>query len=173
MHVSKPVNKRKAGLTLLEAVIALALWGILSTGVFLTWHHISRASQEIRASQSAFENARVAMDALIMNMQMAWDIELITGTNDVLQRLTLWERDPQGRPHAYRFYFDINALPGQAKFQRLEFGTNNEFAANIAVIRITYVENSRMNIFIETGCEFPVTLTGSVDVRYKNISINP
>ncbi|MCL2215899.1 MAG: type II secretion system GspH family protein [Defluviitaleaceae bacterium] len=167
--------KRSKGLTLLEATIALALWLVLSTGVFLTWHHITQASVALRARQNAFENARVAMDALIMNMQMSWDIELINDSDGILRQLTLYERDPLGGVHPYRFNFDAS-LPEEAiRHHRLEFG-DNEFAANIAVIRITYIAGSRMNIFIETGC-YPqsgrITLEASVDVRHKNVTVYP
>ena len=162
--------KSRSGLTLLEAVIALALWLVLSIGIFLVWQHTALSGADMIERQTAFENARISMDALIMNFQLARRITLQTDSNDVLQRLTLNQRNPLGIFENYVFRFNVNALPASAQFQRLEFG-NNEFAANIAEIKITYVDDNRMVIKIITGCDDPIILHGSVDVRYKPVEI--
>ena len=162
--------KSRKGFTLMEVTIALALWLILSAGVFFVWQHSAHSGMALLEQQSAFENARISMDALIMNFQMAQTITLQTDNNDILQLLTLTQRDPQGRLHDYRFYFDVNAAEGTAKHHRLEFGTNNEFAANIAEIRIIH-NADHMQITITTGCEEPIILRGSACVRFKCVTV--
>ena len=161
------------GFTLLEATIALALFLILSTGVLFIWQYAAGRSMDIVARQNAFENARASMDALVMNLQMANTIVLETDAEHVLQQLTMTQRNPQGQPHNYIFYFDRHALPGEAKHHRLEFGLNNEFASNIALVHITYDSaNGQMHITVRTDClppAIPVVLEGSVDVRFKTV----
>ena len=163
------IPKSKQGFTLLEAVIALALWLILSAGIFAVWQHSALSSTGMMERQSAFENARIAMDAIKMNLQMSRTIQLQTNANDSLQLLRMNQRDPYGIWENYTFRFLVTAAPTSARFQRLEFG-DNEFASNIANIEIIYIEN-RMEIKITTGCEEPVVIKGSVCVRYKDVII--
>ena len=165
------MSRRTKGVTLLELTIAIAAWMILSLSVFLLWQHTSGTTVNMLTRQNAFENARASMDALTMNIQMANAITLETTGDNVLERLTLTERDPQGQLHNYVFDFNVNALPGTARYQVLRFGAN-EFASNIARIYVTYAPSGRrMDISVKTGCDEPIVLHGSVDVRYKNITI--
>ena len=164
-------KKASRGFTLLEATIALSIWMLLSLGIILIWQHASSRSEALLSRQNAFENARGSMDAIIMNIQMAHTIRLEVGHDYTLERLTLTERDPQGRLHNYIFYFDINAPQGTPKFNRLEFGLNNEFASGIALVRIEPVGYRHINITIHTDCLYPVILEGSVDIRYKALTI--
>lgn len=159
-----------SGFTLFEAVIALALWLILSLGIFLVWQHSALMGAELLERQSAFENARISMDALIMNFKLSRRITLYTDGNDVLQLLVLNQLNPQGRFKNYTFRFNANASLGTARHHRLDFG-NNEFASNIAKIQIQYIKESRMQITITTGCPNPIILEGSVDVRYKDVVV--
>jgi host factor-I protein len=66
------------GFTLLEITIVLALWLILSMGVFAVWQHTIGAGAEMQARQNALENARIAMDGIKMNFQMSRRIVLDT-----------------------------------------------------------------------------------------------
>ena len=156
--------------TLLEVVIALALWLILSTGIFLVWQHSALSGAHLLEQQNAFENARLSMDALIINFQLARKITLQTDSNNVLQLLTLNQRNPLGIFEDYVFRFNVNASPASAQYQRLEFG-NNEFAANIAEIKIIYIDGNHMDITVTTGCDEPIVLHGSVDVSYKDVTV--
>jgi len=154
----------KKGFTLLEVTIALALWLILSAGVIFLWQYSTRMGQNLIARQNNFENARVAMDGLLMNIQMAQEILLITDSRldeeNVLRHITLTGLTPGGALHGYQFHFDAAAVKCVgAMYRRLSFarqvGTavpTNEFATNITMVRITYIEGSRLDIFIETGC---------------------
>jgi prepilin-type N-terminal cleavage/methylation domain-containing protein len=162
---------RKRGFTLLEAVIALALWAVLSAGIAVIWQSTSRASVHIIQGQDAFENARASMDAILTNLHMADTILLETDYNHVLKRLTLTQRNPSGNPHNYIFYFNIHARPGDAKFHRLEFGLHNEFASQIAKITLERKHKNRMSVTVITDGESAITLTGSADIRYKNVTI--
>ncbi|MCL2578031.1 MAG: type II secretion system GspH family protein [Defluviitaleaceae bacterium] len=153
------------GFTLLETVIALALWLILSAGIFMVWNYSTHRGTEMLERQSTFENARIAMDAMKMNFQLSRTIILRTGENDVLQSVTMNQLNPQGQWHDYRFTFNA----GQ---QRLTFpDAGNEFASDISEIRIAYVNSSRMRIKITTDCEEPIVLEGSVCVRYKSVTV--
>jgi len=145
------------GLTLLELVIALAIWGIISMGVFFLWHHTSGTAVVMLERQSAFERARGSMDALIMNIQMASHITLATDTNDRMQSMVIRARNPLGQLHDYAFTHVGNTL---------RIG-GNEFASNIERIYIVYVPGRRVDITIVTGCEEPIMLFSSVCVRYK------
>ena len=159
------------GFTLIEAVIGIALWMILSAGVLFLLQFSAARGSEILARQRALENARVAMDGLIMNFQMAHHFTLITeGNTDVLSRLDLYSINPAGAPHTYEFHFAPHALnQNHGQFQRLRFGRRpspQEFASGIAEIRI-FPEGYRMRIIITTGCPEPIILEGSVCVRHK------
>jgi type II secretory pathway pseudopilin PulG len=170
LHTNKH-KKKNHGLTLLEAVIALALFLILLAGVFLVWNYSASSSATMLERQSAFENARVSMDALIMNIQLARRIELRTNSNDVLQRLILNQRDPSGNFRNYVFHFDANAE--MLIFAESETpNASNEFASNISEIVIVYADESRMDITITTACPEPIVLQGSADVRYKDVVVN-
>jgi type II secretory pathway component PulJ len=165
------MNKPKGGFTLLEAVIALAVWMVLAAGVSSVWLHVSRTSTQVITTQNAFENARASMDALLVNLQMADTIRLETDRHHVLRRLTLTQRDPNGNPHDYIFYFSANARPGEAKYHRLEFGLNNEFASRIALVKLEQTGQNRMRVTVITDDEAALTLTGSADIRYKDVTV--
>jgi prepilin-type N-terminal cleavage/methylation domain-containing protein len=159
--------KRRRGFTLLEMIIALTLWLILSAGIFLVWQYSTHSATEMRLRQSAFENARIVMDALIMNIQMSRKITLQTNNND-LYRLTLNQLN-NNNWEDFNFGF-------RADGARLMFGTQ-EFATNIASIKIIPVEDTEMNIMrmqitVTTACDEPIILEGSVDTRYKCVSVN-
>jgi hypothetical protein len=169
-------NKIRRGFTLLEAVIALALWLLLSAGVFLVWQHSASSSEVLFARQNAFENARISMDALIMNLQMAHRIRIVNNVHG-FRRLDLQPR--QGPNPYYQFHFEMAAAQlnlgfvANADNRPHDFSRGNEFASNIAEIKMEYdCENKIMNITIKTDCNEPIILQGSVDVRYKYVVVN-
>lgn len=170
LSIAKKKDKQK-GFTLIELIIALSVWMVLSMSVLFIWQYTSNTVVNTITHQNAFENARASMDALVMNIQMANAITLETDGNNIMQRLTLTERNPQGQLHNYVFEFDVNAPQGALRRYRLIFG-QNEFADHIGRIYITYTPDRRMNIIVQTNCEEPVILRGSVDVRYKDVVVN-
>jgi hypothetical protein len=146
----------------LETVIALGVFLIFSLGVLFAWRYVAGASGNLLARQNAFENARAAIDAMVMNIQLADVIRLETGEDDMLRRLIMPGRDPQGVMRDYTFSFN-------AALNRLNF-SGNEFASRIAMVRVVYV-GQRMDITVVTDCDAPVVLEGSVDVRYKRVEL--
>ena len=150
---------KNKGLTLLELVIALGLWAILSASVFFLWQHTSGSSLNMLERQSAFERARGSMDTLIINAQMADEIIIVANPQNQMERITFWGLNPSGQRNDYIFEF----LPGT---QVLRLG-GQEFASNIAAIYVTHTPGRRMNFTIHTGCNEPIVLHSSVDVRYK------
>jgi len=155
--------KRKAGFTLLEATIALAVWAILSVSVIYVWHHVSARTQSVLARQSALENARVAMDALTINIQMAQTINLEVGPVFDLRVIHV---------DSFRFRFDYSLTHTSLRFQRMQFGDDaNHIAHYIYNVQIRPANDDRqLNITITTACEYPIILEGTVDIRYKNFT---
>jgi len=168
------MNRAQKGFTLLELTVALSVWMVLSLGVFVLWQHASNTTFGLLTHQNAFENARASMDVLIMNIQMANDIVLDTDNNDVLRTLIVPGRNPQGIIHPFRFEFNVNAPPGTPMHQVLAFGqgAENAFALNISRIYMVYVPGLRIDITIQTACDYPIILHGSVDVRHKNVVVS-
>jgi type II secretory pathway component PulJ len=157
------------GFTLIEAVTSLALWMILALGLMSIWQYTSRVSTAVIARQDRFENARVAMDPLLVNIQLAEFIRLEIDRDYVLKQMTLRQRNPEGHLHNYIFYFNVNALPGEAKHHRLEFGLNNEFASHIKKVFVRRESESYFSVMLETADDY--ILHGSADVRYKEIIV--
>lgn len=172
MYAAARIRKRRVrgGFTLLEAVIALAVFSLLAAGATRCWLYTTRAASRLLNTQEAFENARAAMDALTVNLQMAYEIKLKTDSDHVLEKLVLTELD-DGEPSVYEFYFKRSARPGEAKYHRLEFGQNNEFASHIEQVRLMVTDNHTVTITVITDDELgqPITLTGMVDVRHKKV----
>ena len=164
------LERKSRGATLLEVAIALAIWFILSAGILFVWVNTTQGSVRLIDHQSAFENARASMDALIINIQLASYIVLVTDSNDILQRLTLTQINQYNRPHNYIFTFNYNLPYTATQFQRLNLsGPGNELAGGIHSIVIVNENNTRLRITITTGCDDPIILEGRVDIRFKTI----
>lgn len=177
------VPKANGGLTLLEATIALAVFMVLSASIVAVWQHTARSAALLLARQHAFEQARGSLDVMVMNVQMAQSITLRTDTNDTLELMTLNQlrQNPNNpaaiEPWNFDFIFNINGAPGTIAHQTLRFsGPTNEFARNIGNIIVEvdrYPSPQRMYISIITAClspREPITVHGSIDIRYKNFS---
>ena len=169
MQTGKP---RRAGYTLLEVTIALSVWMILAASACQILVYTTRGSARIIDRQDAFENARAALDAIIVNIEMAETVLLETKPDGTLKKLTLTERAPNGFLAKYIFYYDGGAQPGEAKYRRLEFGLNDEFASRITALILTQ-NMGRIFITVEAApAEGPgIVLSASVDVRYKDVTV--
>ncbi len=111
----------------------------------------------------AFENARAAMDAILMNIQLADTIELKTDADDILSELHLTEIDPEGDRHAYVFEYDRDASTRETRYRKLNFN-GNEFASRISELRI--IKNGDL-LNIKISGEAAVTLECTASIRHK------
>jgi len=164
--------KKKRGFSLLEVVAAAGLMMVLSIGLFALWQNSIQQTEAIRARQNAYENARIAVDGLLRNIQMAYIITLTVDSNDNLNTLIARGINREDARHNFRFDFNINATPTMVQYyRRLVFG-QNEFANGIASVVITVdceIDPSRMYVTVTTLCE--IELHGSADVRYKDVTL--
>ena len=168
------MSKFKKGFTLLEVIVATAVWMILAVGASHFLWYTSQQSTNLLSGQEAFENARVAVDALTVNLQMADEIILNTDADGMLRHLSLRQINPGDRIHWFEFSYDINALPGTTRYNRLEFGGHNELASHLSEVRLTLSNNRQlMHITVTTSERLgnPVTLTSAVDIRYKRLTV--
>ena len=174
----KPVgaSRQNKGFTLLELVIALGVWMLLSVGVFMLWQHATGVSGRALQQQNVLENGRVAMDAMVRNIEIAHTVRIIADENDLLTRLEFPAYLTQVGIPSFTFTFN-------AQSRRLNFGGNNELASGIESIHMVYVPERRINITIQMAADDnedsplppgePLILHGSVDVRHKQVGVNP
>ena len=174
----------RKGLTLIELIVALAVFMVLSMSVMVVWHQSSQSVFYIFNRQNAFEQARGALDSMIMNVQMAHTVALTTDQHGNLELLVLTQLRDEATPTQprvfwnYVYYFDVNALPDQVgSYQRLRFsGPTNELARGIKSVVIELdreISPRRMYITITTACPPPreaVVVMGSVCLMYKNFT---
>jgi hypothetical protein len=174
----------RGGYTLLEVTIALGVWFVLSMSVLVAWRYAAHASGRLIVRQNAFENARGAMDIMLMHLQLSDIIYLDTHTHDsrenILRQMSLpidplpGDWDVRLFPPRFTFFFDATLPEDHLRYGRLELsGPGNELARHIALVRVTYIENQRMEIEIITTCEEPLVLEGSVCVKYKEVIVLP
>jgi type II secretory pathway pseudopilin PulG len=177
----------RKGYTLFEVTVALGIWLILSAGVLSVWRYAANASGNIIQRQDAFENARGAMDIMLMHIQLAGEVYIYTHNptingvthENVLRRLCLpvtpLVHEDEVRlnpPPRFTFLFDITLPQTHERHSRLELsGHGNEVARRLAYIRVDYTLDQRINIKIRTTCKVPIVLEGSVCVKYKRVTL--
>ena len=165
----------KKGFTLIEAIIALALFMILSIGVLFMWQYAARNARETIRVQTVLDNISIAMDALIANIELSHSIVLHTNNRDILRRLDLSGYYWDGSPHTYIFTFNPNALPHLTSFQSLFIGIpglgGQQFAYGIYSIKIVNKYYLRFDITITSACENPITITGSANIQHKHVTM--
>ena len=183
-------KKLNSGLTLLEATIALAIFMILSAGIISVWRHTSTTTARLLRHQSVFENARVSLDAILMNIQVAQmnvpgiaipnyvHLEINRYSNRLIRLRTPGiDSDGHSRPYA----IGLNTVQ-----HHLTMG-GIPFALYIADVLITpdndenpsriYVEIIAICIICDNPfCDNPdhpeqISLKGSVDVRYREVRV--
>ena len=166
---------KSGGFTLLELTAAIGLWMLLFAGVSMILNHSAGTTSSMLARQEAVENARVAMDALTINIQMADEIELRTDPDGMLRRLALRQISPLGRPETYEFIYDGDLSPYHVRYNRLHLsGPGNELASHLSEVRLTLSADMGILHISITTCDSlgePVTITSAVDIRYKFLTI--
>jgi len=162
----------KRGYTLLEVVIALGIWMVLVTSVLSVWHYTALTTGRIITRQNAFENARIAMDMMLANIQYA---------DEVFIQTVMYKGDPNTldtmrvspTPGHFTFAFINTTHLNEERHNRLEFsGGGNEVARFLARVVVYYIEGERIEIIVTTTCDEPIVLQGSVCVRYKRVFWN-
>ncbi|MCL2421957.1 MAG: prepilin-type N-terminal cleavage/methylation domain-containing protein [Defluviitaleaceae bacterium] len=173
--------KRSAtgGFTLLEMVVTMAIWMILIAGASRLLWYASSASANILNQQEALASARIAVDAIAVNVQMAEEIVLQTDGDGMLRSLSLRQISPQGNLEWYLFTYDRHAAIGTPGYRRLIFtgqrepnvpGGHNELASNLKAVQVRISEDRSLLYITVVSCDSwgePVTLQGTVDIRYK------
>ena len=168
------MSRSKGGFTLLEMVVVAAVSMILLLGASRLLWYTTQVSAGLLARQEALENARVAVDALTVNIQMAERIILNTDSDGMLRRLDLLQISPENDSWYYIFRYDRNAAPGSPGYKRLNFSGFNELASHLSEVRLTLSSNQQLihiTVTTDESLGEPVTLTGTVDIRYKVLII--
>ena len=158
-----------SGFTLIELIAALGLWVILLSGIFVVQWHSARVSAGLTDKQNAMENARVAVDMLAVNLQMAERFQLNTDAAGNLSSLRLYQLRPDACPqfshencinciHPYVFNY-LTFL------RRLNF-SGNELASGIDATRLIFCEDTKLMHISVTADDF--TLETWVDLRFKH-----
>lgn len=152
---------RRDGFTLIELLVVISVFTILLYGVSRLLIHTTEQSARITAQQESLESARIAVDALTVNLQMADEITLHTYADGALRRIYLFQIDSAGLRH--RFVFTNNRTANRLLF------SGNELASNINDVRLS-VDGGLMHIAVTAGEALgeSITLTGTVDIRYKD-----
>ena len=158
------------GMTLIELVVAIGVWSILIFGAAQILMHTTQSSVDIISSQSAHENARAAIDALTVNIQMADEIILQTHADGMLRHLITYQLNPNRVRTYYTFSYDAFAPPNAARFRVLQYSRNNELASDITEVRLR-LSDSGYFIYITVTADNEITLTGAVDIRYKELTV--
>ena len=162
----------KGGFTLLELTVAITLWMIVLVSATQMLLHVSRASYTVMSRQNKLESARIAIDKLETNVQMADEIILITGPGHMLRHVTLYQIDYKGDRHDFQFRFDATLPYYDTRHGRLEIGSNNVFnevSSHLGEVRMIMSEDRRLlHIIVSTDEDDPVTFTSTVDIRYKD-----
>ena len=158
------------GFTLIEALISLALFMLLSTGLLLLWQHTASIASRALVKQNALDNLHIAMDGLTSNIQFSHSLTLTTDSRQRLRRLDMQGYNPRGQHHTYFFTFNPYARPQDAIYKSLFFG-GQQFAYGIQTIRIIHVKNCRFEITIESSRVPGLSIEGSVDIRHKFVTV--
>lgn len=141
-------NKKNSGLSLLETVIAAMLFSILILGAYNILVYVSQSSARTTVRLNALENARVSMDFLENNLQMADFIELIVEPDGTLIKLNTRQiESDRGLPYIYTFSYDGHLPPNHDRYRRLQFGGFNELASNVIEIKF-FPEGEKLFFYI-------------------------
>ena len=173
-------SDREGGFTLLELAVALGLWVILLSGIVGMLWHTAQSSTRMVERQSSAEHARVAIDALVVNLQMGEEILLDTDSTGRLRLLRSYQASPVrclafnhencSRLHCiggyvrrgYEFRFN-------SQRQVLTYGGHNELAylSEVKLQRDGDFIHIKVVTVPEGPDAEPITLQATVDMRHR------
>ena len=167
--------KKSQGFTLIEIVVALGLWVVLLSGVTGVLWYTAQVSSRLIDNQNTVEHARVALDALVVNLQMAEEIVLNTEPNGSLRLLRTYQASPNRCPAVNhencnpliciggqrRHGFEFRFRPSTG---RLYFGLWNELASNLSDVKLVQ-DGNFMIITIVT--DDSTIFETAVDMRFR------
>lgn len=163
------MRRGSGGFTLLEMIVAVAIWMILLAGALQLLSYTTQRSTALLAQQEGFESARIAMDTLIVSLQMADRIILETEASGMLRRLTARQINTNNLDHDFVYYFNSDLAPGSLRFRRLDLG-NQELASNILAIYFILSADRDMIHITLISCDIlsePIRLTSTVNIEHK------
>ena len=152
------------GYTLIETLISLALFMLLSAAAFHLMYTVRHGSNVALKQQDAIDQLSLAMDSLVANIQRSHTIALLTRSDDVLLRLDLHVGHPP-TGHVYQITYNPSATSQALSYHILSFG-GQPSVYGISDIRIKNVGNRRLDIKISSLEPQPMTIKGSVDIRH-------
>ena len=159
--IARNLTRKKDGITLIEAVFALGTWLIISAGVLFLWHHVVNEAARILESQQTLENARVAMDVMVANIEFSHHIHIQLAEDGRFHHMQFEDIGWAGVNHQFTLRFQ--PLQGI-----LLFG-ENELAGHIQDIYMAYTPEQTIAITLYTTGDHPLRLHRVVDIRGKAI----
>jgi type II secretory pathway pseudopilin PulG len=157
----------------MEAAIALAIGSVLALGAGRVLAYTLDTAGRISQKQEAFEQARAALDTLLVNLSLAETICAEIDPQQIMRSLSCTEYNDDTRGlHDYIFTFDPAADISSAKYHRLEFN-HNELASHIEQVLLFFDPPSilRVEVYTDGINAPPIVLCASADVRYKKVDL--
>jgi len=157
---------RKSGFTLLELVVALSLLMLLTIGAAQLLQQGTAVSTQLLDRQEAMEQARTALDSLVIHLQLADQIQTFqTQPSGRLTILTTRQINPSGVPWPFSFTLGYDAGTSAYRLNADGGQMRAQFLDEVQLVRdgdlIFVTVTASLN---QSG---PVTLTGVVDMRYR------
>ena len=169
MYTSNMKNTKK-GFTLIETVVALAIFTIIAFSGTTLLIYSSEVSEKIGLKNELLENARITLNFMMDQIRMSEGYDLRTDADDTLIRLRCYKSSGDES----LFAFDKSLSSDAARYGQVTFG-GNELSSYIADVKMK-VDGNRMEIRIITKSKIsqnssievePIEIVGKVSLRYK------
>ncbi len=157
------------GLTLIETVIALSIFMIITLSVSHMISFTSSQLERIHTQSEMLESARIAIDVLSLYTKSADSVEIKADAQNNLHSIKLMYGS-----ELHQFSYNSALSSNDPKYHRLDFG-GNELASNIASIKL-YLNGTILTVFVATDNKLnekveiePITLTVKIKMNNKVI----